>query len=90
MPSAEAKCPECGLRVCVSEREHRLIDPRQDASTQMGGRTVLTFNPFFPKRARSCAISRPSDPADQILQAAAPGDRPTWPNPVEFTSDHGH
>jgi hypothetical protein len=27
MPTVEAKCPECGFRVEVSEQEHRVIDP---------------------------------------------------------------
>jgi hypothetical protein len=27
MPTVEAKCPECGFRVEVSESEQRMIDP---------------------------------------------------------------
>ena len=52
MPAIKARCPECGLRVEVSEREHRLIDPSSRCTHKNGWSRCPISNPPFPKHAR--------------------------------------
>jgi hypothetical protein len=52
MPTVEAKCPECGFRVEVSESEQRLIDPASSASVKSRrSQLVPIFGPHARKRA---------------------------------------
>jgi DNA replicative helicase MCM subunit Mcm2 (Cdc46/Mcm family) len=53
MPTIVAKCPECGHRVEVSDREQRLIDPSSRCTHKNGwSRCANLTNPLFPKHAR--------------------------------------
>jgi hypothetical protein len=52
MPSVEVKCPECGLRVDVSEREQRLIDASSRCTHPDGWWSCANLKPILSK-ARS-------------------------------------
>jgi hypothetical protein len=58
MLTIEAKCPECGLRVEVSEGEQRLIDPSSKCTQKDGWSRCSNLKPELSK-ARSHARKQP-------------------------------